>query len=65
MSDVKDKIFNILQNLPDDVSYDDVLDAIRLQKQVMEGISQLDENQYFTHDEIKEMMKLHKLGQKI
>ena len=38
----KKKVLEIIQNLPEDVLYNDVLDAIRLQKQITEGLNQSD-----------------------
>ncbi len=42
--------------------YNDVLDAIRLQKQITEGLNQLDRGEHYTTEEIKEIMKIHKSG---
>ena len=62
MSDLKEKVLNIIQNLPEDVSYDDILEAIQLQKQIAEGLSQLEQGEFYSHKEIKEIIKSHKSG---
>ena len=64
MSDVKERVLEIIQNLPEDASYDDILDAIRLQKQITEGLTELDRGEHYTPEEIKELMKIHKSGLK-
>ncbi len=42
----------------------DILDAIRLQKQITEGLTELDRGEHYTPEEIKELMKIHKSGLK-
>jgi hypothetical protein len=54
MSDVKQKILAIINNMPEEATIDDILDAIRLQKQVMTGLHELDSGQFITHDQMKE-----------
>ena len=38
--------------------------AIRLQKQITEGLTELDRGEHYTPEEIKELMKIHKSGLK-
>ena len=58
----KKKFLKLLKIYRKDVSVIDVLDAIRLQKQITEGLNQLDPGEHYTTEEIKEIMKIHKSG---
>jgi hypothetical protein len=53
MSDVKEKVLAIIQQLPDTATYDDILDVILLQKKVNEGINQLDQGKGIEFEDFK------------
>jgi len=48
----KDKIINGIQNLPDSVTIDDILDQIMLVEKIEKGIDQSNKNQVVSDDEL-------------
>ena len=56
MQSIKEKIHQILDKLPPDADYEDVMEAIYVQKQIDEGMEQLKNGEYISHDEIKARM---------
>jgi hypothetical protein len=48
----KDKIINGIQNLPDSVTIDDILDQIMLVEKIEKGIYQSNKNQVVSDDEL-------------
>jgi hypothetical protein len=48
----KDKIINGIQNLPDSVTFDDILDQIMLVEKIEKGIDQSNKNQVVSDDEL-------------
>jgi hypothetical protein len=52
MSDVRDRIINTLKNLPETAGYDEILEAIKLQRQIEEGIEQINQGEYLLHEDV-------------
>jgi hypothetical protein len=57
MQTIKDKVIEAIKKLPDYVNYDDIMESIYVQKMISEGIQQLDNEEYISHEEIKERFK--------
>ncbi|MEI6050440.1 MAG: hypothetical protein WCS03_16185 [Bacteroidota bacterium] len=49
---IKDKIISGIQNLPDSVTIDDILDQILLIEKIEKGIDQSNKNQVVPDDEL-------------
>lgn len=54
---IKEKVIKIIKKLPDDANYDDIMESIYVQQMISEGIEQLDNGEYISHEEIKERFK--------
>ncbi len=54
MSDVKTKIIEAVQAMPEDATLDDVLARIFFTMQVDAGLRELDQGQSVPHDQVKE-----------
>ena len=46
------RVINNLKNLPETAGYDEILKAIKLQRQIEEGIDQSNEGEYLSHEEV-------------
>lgn len=57
MQSIKEKVIKIIKKLPDDANYDDIMESIYVQQMISEGIEQLDNGEYISHEEIKERFK--------
>jgi predicted transcriptional regulator len=53
MNIVKEEAKKILNNLPDEASWDDVMYEMYVRKKIDEGIKAADEGKILTHEEVK------------
>ena len=53
----KDSVIDLLNKIPDDASYEDIIAEIYFKKQVEEGIEQLDKGQTLINEEVKKRME--------
>lgn len=53
MSVIKDEARKLLENLPEEVSWDDVMYELYVRKKIDEGIQAADEGKLISHDEVK------------
>ncbi|MEO8211420.1 MAG: hypothetical protein ABI840_12750 [bacterium] len=57
-SKIKKSVIQLLNKLPEDSNYEDIIAEIYFKKQVEEGLEELDNGEYISHDEvIKRMSK--------
>lgn len=52
----KDNVIKAVEELPDDVTYEDIMEEIFIQSKIDAGLKQLDEGKYLSHDRVKERM---------
>ena len=50
---IKDSVINLLDKLPDDIEYEDLIAEIYFKKQVEEGIMQLETGTSLSNEEVK------------
>jgi predicted transcriptional regulator len=50
---VKAGVIAMLQRLPDDVSYEEILDAIELRREIEQGLKEIDAGDVVSHEEVK------------
>ena len=53
---IKEEVIKTISELPDDVTYEDIIEEIFVQSKIDAGLNQLDEGKYLTHDQVKERM---------
>ncbi|MBA7547799.1 hypothetical protein ES705_40235 [subsurface metagenome] len=53
MKTVKQNVIETINHLPDDVTYNDIIEKIRFMQEVEEGIKQADEGKLITHEEVE------------
>jgi len=56
MGAIKEKVIQIIQRLPDDVTVDDIFSEIYFKLQVDSGLRELDEGKGIPHQKVKERM---------
>jgi hypothetical protein len=56
MGDIKEKVIQIIQQLPDGVTVDDIFSEIYFKLQVDSGLRELDEGKGIPHQKVKERM---------
>lgn len=53
----KQVMINILEKMPDDISFDDILETLNLIKELRNRIDNFDKSKSLTTDELKEEIK--------
>ena len=56
MAAVKEKVINMIKDLPDDVTVDDILSELYFKIQVDTGLKELDEGKGIPHEIVKQRM---------
>jgi hypothetical protein len=56
MAGIKQEVIRIIQNLPDEVSVDEIMGELYFRLQVDEGLKELDEDKGIPHEEVEKRM---------
>ena len=56
MPGVKERVIELIRNLPEDVTIDDVLGELYFKAQVDAGLAELDAGRSVSHDEVQRRM---------
>ncbi len=56
MPAIKEKVIQMIQRLPDNVTVDDIFSELYFRLQVDSGLMELDEGKGIPHEEVKERM---------
>ena len=54
---IKESVKQMLDNLPEDVEYEDIIAEIYFKQQVEKGLQQLDDGKGLTHEEVKKRLE--------
>lgn len=57
MATEKENIINMIKDLPDDVSMEDIIEAIYVRQKIEKGLKDSEEGKIYTHEEAKELLK--------
>jgi len=57
MATEKENIIEMLKNLPDDVSMEDIIEAICVRQKIEKGLKDSEEGNLYTHEEARELLK--------
>ncbi len=57
MATEKENIINMIKKLPDNVSMEDIIEAIYVRKKIEKGMKDSEEGRVYTHEEAKEILK--------
>jgi predicted transcriptional regulator len=53
MQSIKEKVHHLLENLPANADYDDIMEAIFVQQKIETGLNQLNNGEFISHQEMK------------
>ena len=56
MSEIKEKTIQLIQSLPDDVTIDNIIEELYFKMQVDKGLSELDNDEWITQEEVDQRM---------
>ncbi|MBI5199505.1 MAG: hypothetical protein HZA09_05780 [Nitrospirae bacterium] len=56
MAGIKQQVIKMIQNLPDEVSLDDIMAELYFKLQVDAGLKELDEGKGISHEEVEKRM---------
>jgi len=57
---IKEEVMDMVSNMPDDATVDDIMDALYVKTKIDKGLKQLDEGKFITHEEAtKRLAKWH------
>lgn len=54
MTDVKTAAISIIEKMPNDSTYEDIMEVLYFKSQVDEGLEQLEKGEYISHEEVKQ-----------
>ncbi|EMJ94183.1 hypothetical protein [Leptospira alstonii] len=54
MPSTKQQAINLIKSLPDDTSFDDIMEELYFSKKVQQGLTELDNNKFVPHAQILE-----------
>jgi predicted transcriptional regulator len=57
MATEKDNIIEMIKALPNDVSMEDIIEAIYVRQKIQKGLKDSDDGRLFTHEEAKERLE--------
>ena len=57
MPTIKEAVLHAIEDLPEDVDYDDIMETVYVQQKIAKGIEQLDNGECLTQDQVKERVK--------
>ena len=57
MQSTKENILSVIKNLPNDATYDDVMEALYVNHKIDVGIEQLEKGNSLTLDQLRERLK--------
>ncbi len=57
MATEKENIIEMIKGLPDDISMEDIIEAIYVRKKIEKGLKDSEEGNLYTHEEAKELLK--------
>ena len=57
MATEKENIMQMIKDLPDDVSMDDIIEAIYVRQKILKGLRDSEEGRVYSHEEAKEILK--------
>ncbi|MCI0496272.1 hypothetical protein L0Z72_14795 [candidate division KSB1 bacterium] len=56
MALAKKAAIDLIEKLPEDYSYDEIMAELYFKQQVEQGLKDIEEGRYFTHEQIKNMV---------
>jgi len=56
MATIKESVISMLKDMPENVSLEDIMEHLYVKQKILKGQKQLESEQFYTHEEAKEIM---------
>jgi hypothetical protein len=56
MSTIKEAIISMLKDMPKNSTLEDIMESLYVKQKILKGQKQLESDQFYTHEEAKEIM---------
>ena len=56
MGSIKRRVIDLVESMPDNATIDDIIRELNFTKTAEEGLCQLNDNQFITHEQVKQRM---------
>ena len=57
MPTIKEVVISLVKNLPENSTLEDIMEHLYVKQKILKGQRQLETDQFYTHEEAKEIMK--------
>jgi predicted transcriptional regulator len=57
MSTIKDGVLDLVKDLPDDVDFEDIIEAIIVRQKVLKGIKDSETGNFVSHEEARSVLE--------
>ena len=57
MSTIKDDVLTLVKELPDNVDFEDIIEAIIVRQKILKGIKDSETGNYYSHEEAKSVLE--------
>lgn len=57
MSTIKESVMSMVKEMPENATLEDIMESLYVKQKILKGQKQLETDQFYTHEEAKEIMK--------
>jgi hypothetical protein len=57
MSTIKEEVISLVKKMPENTTFEDIMERIYVKQKILKGQKQLESGQFYTHEEAKEIMR--------
>ncbi len=57
MPTMKEEVITLLQKMPENATLEDMMEHLYVKQKILHGQKQLEDGQFYTHEEAKDIMK--------
>lgn len=57
MSTIKESVISLVKDMPENSTLEDIMESLYVKQKILKGQKQLESEQFYTHEEAKEIMK--------
>jgi predicted transcriptional regulator len=57
MPTIKESVMALLKDMPENTTLEDIMESLYVKQKILKGQKQIEEGQFYTHEEAKEIMK--------
>ncbi|MHB8232707.1 MAG: hypothetical protein ACYDDB_07395 [bacterium] len=57
MSSFKESVISMVKDMPENVTFEDIIESLYVKEKILKGQQQLEKGQFYTHEYVKELLK--------